>query len=493
MSGSSDYTQTPNLGLYKPTYNADAEQWGNHLNSNADRLDTAIGTGGPFLPLTGGTVTGPLNYIATGGNTSRSAQDRAAQVLYAEDYGVVRDAADNTTALQAFFAALQSFPGAARGVLPSGVIRFTTPINALNGRMSFALVGSGVGSTWLYYTGADTTVDLLTLTNCSNFSLEGFRIDSQTVMTAGTGLLLQDCAAGCLTQIRAAGQAGATHIGSDSNMHYNLWNGFWFNRVSQVTLFNFEAAAQNDAIRLNGGVGPSLKAGLFLQFGKVMGALVGLHVGGAFGGIYVDNTDIIGNWNNIVVDQAIAAEVNREVLFGANLSCDSSGVPGTPTIPGSVNPGGGAIGDNIWINDPGGGFLIIKGWVASTASGGHCIHISAWQGPVHVDGCTVAFANGGCDGVRIDTDTPTVIITPGTSFTGITGYAVNKTTGTGTVWGASVVTAPGPGYLEHDISPTTNMQLKVASLASVGPAYFGAGVNFLNGALAIGDRCFRRD
>ena len=52
MSGT-DYTQTPNLGLYKPTYNADAEQWGNHLNSNADRLDTAIGAGGPFLPIAG--------------------------------------------------------------------------------------------------------------------------------------------------------------------------------------------------------------------------------------------------------------------------------------------------------------------------------------------------------------------------------------------------------------------------------------------------------
>jgi hypothetical protein len=43
--------------------------------------------GGPYLPLTGGAVTGPLNYTATGGTTPRSAQDRAADVANVLDYG----------------------------------------------------------------------------------------------------------------------------------------------------------------------------------------------------------------------------------------------------------------------------------------------------------------------------------------------------------------------------------------------------------------------
>jgi hypothetical protein len=58
----SDYTTTPNLGLYKPVYNADTDQWGTHLNANADTLDSkiaAIGTG-PFLPIKGGILTGAL-------------------------------------------------------------------------------------------------------------------------------------------------------------------------------------------------------------------------------------------------------------------------------------------------------------------------------------------------------------------------------------------------------------------------------------------------
>jgi hypothetical protein len=43
MSGSPDYTTTPNLGLYRPNYDMDDGTWGVHLNANADVLDSAIG------------------------------------------------------------------------------------------------------------------------------------------------------------------------------------------------------------------------------------------------------------------------------------------------------------------------------------------------------------------------------------------------------------------------------------------------------------------
>jgi hypothetical protein len=62
MSGT-EYTTTPNLGLYKPTYNADAENWGTHLNANSDVLDTAI------LPRPGG-ATGPTWTAGTGAPTT---------------------------------------------------------------------------------------------------------------------------------------------------------------------------------------------------------------------------------------------------------------------------------------------------------------------------------------------------------------------------------------------------------------------------------------
>ena len=65
----SDYTQTPVLGLYKPTYDADAEQWGLHLNENADVLDAAFSpTGGVFLPINGGVMNGMLTLFGPPAN-----------------------------------------------------------------------------------------------------------------------------------------------------------------------------------------------------------------------------------------------------------------------------------------------------------------------------------------------------------------------------------------------------------------------------------------
>lgn len=60
MSGT-DYTLTPNLGLYKPVVDADEEQWGEHLNLNADTLDSVI-----HGLMTGGGATGTVTQIDTG-------------------------------------------------------------------------------------------------------------------------------------------------------------------------------------------------------------------------------------------------------------------------------------------------------------------------------------------------------------------------------------------------------------------------------------------
>jgi len=66
MSGS-NFTLTPNVSLYKPTFNSDVDAWGGHWNANADTLDSLLkssGPGGTFLPLAGGTVTGPTVFNA---------------------------------------------------------------------------------------------------------------------------------------------------------------------------------------------------------------------------------------------------------------------------------------------------------------------------------------------------------------------------------------------------------------------------------------------
>ena len=65
----SDYTVTPNYLLKKPVVNSDIDLWGDHLNQNADTLDTVIkqqidALAGIYLPLTGGTVSGALQIDA---------------------------------------------------------------------------------------------------------------------------------------------------------------------------------------------------------------------------------------------------------------------------------------------------------------------------------------------------------------------------------------------------------------------------------------------
>lgn len=58
----SEYVTTPNLGLRKPNVDGDEDQWGYDINGNFDTLDTVLSTstGGLFLPLVGGALSGQL-------------------------------------------------------------------------------------------------------------------------------------------------------------------------------------------------------------------------------------------------------------------------------------------------------------------------------------------------------------------------------------------------------------------------------------------------
>jgi hypothetical protein len=389
MSGS-DYTTTPNLGLYKPNYALDVGQWGHHLNLNADKLDAAITNVG----------------------------------VNASDFGVSADAEDNGPALQAFLNTVAG--GYKKGILPSGFLLFSTPLSVANG-YGLSLEGGGPLTTILVYTGAATTPALLTVSGCVGFCLSGFAIDSQTTMTAGAGLHIHDSSQGYMRDIVVAGPGGQNHAGSGGN-YYNLWNGLWFDQIDNVRMIGFAAFARNDCIRVNGAISGK-KADLVLLAGKVGGGTIGLHVGGAFGGLYVDDGMITGNWNNVVIDRALTAEENREIFLGPNLACDGSGLTGTGAF---VPPSGfSGVGDNILVSDASGGFLLIKGWVASAFSGGNNIHIVQWNGDISIDGATIfnAGVGGGAtgDGVRIDTATPAVSISPSTSIEKSSGYGINAT------------------------------------------------------------------
>ena len=94
--------------------------------------------GAPFLPLTGGTLTGPLIYTATGGNTPRSAQDRAADVANVLDFG-----ADPTGVLDSA-AAINAALATGHDVwIPGGVYRVTHAMTVGAATRSQRLSGDG--------------------------------------------------------------------------------------------------------------------------------------------------------------------------------------------------------------------------------------------------------------------------------------------------------------------------------------------------------------
>jgi len=108
---------------------------------------TAAGTAGPFLPTAGGTMTGALNYTATGGTTSRSAQDRAADVVRVKDFGAVFDG--NSHPLSAYYATL----AAAQAVYPHAVA-LTDEIDGVAIQSAINHVAAGISS----YVGGGTVL-----------------------------------------------------------------------------------------------------------------------------------------------------------------------------------------------------------------------------------------------------------------------------------------------------------------------------------------------
>jgi hypothetical protein len=85
--GMSGFITTPNYNLRKPTVGADNDLWGGDWNTNADIIDTQIKARADaiagMLPLTGGTLTGPLTLptLTTTGNPTNLGNSGAANYI----------------------------------------------------------------------------------------------------------------------------------------------------------------------------------------------------------------------------------------------------------------------------------------------------------------------------------------------------------------------------------------------------------------------------
>ena len=104
----------------------------------------------------GGTLTGPLYWTATGGNTSRSAQDRASDIINVLDHGAICDGVTNDTAAftSAFSYAVAS--GGKTVVIPAGKCCFLP--NGITVPSGVSLEGLSFFSNSLRILGSTTTL-----------------------------------------------------------------------------------------------------------------------------------------------------------------------------------------------------------------------------------------------------------------------------------------------------------------------------------------------
>lgn len=176
--------------------------------------------------------------------------------------------------------------------------------------------------TRLIYNGTSTTRDLVAFGHYNGGEsltgkpqtrdvwIDGFQIMSATKMTAGWAVRTRSCIESNFN-FELQTQHGYYALG------HNLWNGVWNEWSSTVRYVATTWVAQNVVAAVNGAPGlDGGKSDIWIDVGKIAGGLLGLHIGGGFGGIWcATGTTFISNKKHVLINQGLTPENNREVMF----------------------------------------------------------------------------------------------------------------------------------------------------------------------------------
>lgn len=345
-----------------------------NLDMNSNRILNLPAPSSIGEPLRLGDVENPIDITYTG-------------FINLKDFGAVGDGiTDDTSAINAWLNSLQT---GEIGFAPSGNYLFTTPLVKSNVE-KFGIYGAGRWETNFIYGGLDTTVDLFTIgdetSERTGVVLKDFRIDSNVLMTSGNALRLKRLTRSEVRNVVAGGQDG----------NNKTYDGVYFDRVDFLAYDGFDIKTTHDGIKIRGGDSSVPRADLFISNGKIgQCGRYGVVVGGGFGGLYIDATDVIAcGSHGIVLDQSLVAVGNREIFIGAGCFLDSNG------------------GSGIYFNGgfAAGGYASLVGvWSASNADHGVEITSNEVGSRIQITGGTL-FQNQK-DGIRINSTSPIVVIT----------------------------------------------------------------------------------
>lgn len=223
-------------------------------------------------------------------------------------FGADETAVDNTAALQAWLNWIKSTGQAGSG---KGAYDFTGTLTLYNVHDVKILATNLI----LNYVGTDTTIDLVqfgrSTEQCLRWNVTGITVQSQTMMTAGVGLLVQRINQSYFTEVHPSGQSG----------NQNLYHGARFSKCDTLFLDRCLSRAQKDGIQFDGEVGVGA-AGYFLHGCKGLFCDVGLRIGGGIGGLTTSNCDFLSNAKDMVIDTTLFSEGNRELFFDAKTFFD---------------------------------------------------------------------------------------------------------------------------------------------------------------------------
>lgn len=381
----------------------------------------------------GGTLVG---FKAAGtGSVNRSVEDKLREKVSVKDFGAVGDGISNDTA------AIQAALNTGKNVYaPAGTYLVNAPLNITIDGTGF--YGDGYSTKILT---SDPTGDIFVIGNGTNeisgLKFHDFRVWSTVTKTAGaifncrfiSDSRFSDIHAGSLDDYVASGNAN------------RLFDGYIFDRFSEITVHDGQCVASNKLIQCRGNLDQSFGAELSIG-GNWRGvhAVVGIHQGGGAGGVYYGRCDISNCATGVLIDQALTNTFNREAFFAADFTVDTCGV-------------------GVHINQTTASdaqFLFNRTWIAGCSS--HGLRVQA-ANAARVVALIHTYKNGG-DGIRLEDASAYLVVPSASRFDLNTGWGINPTVL------STRMTIQNPSFLANGLgtfNPASNSKLETRQLGSV--------------------------